>query len=120
MLYVALGYHASLGVTILMTPLSDAYRASRKSCTKASGYSSAVVHYVAARKPSLSQSFQGVQVVVYAGMKEKQVLAGAFASLPVKVLWHATQREMDDATLNQLSLGSNTKVPAARVLPLQT
>ena len=50
-----------------------------------------------------------MQVVVYAGIKEKQVLAGAFASLPVKVLWHATQREMDDATLNQLSLGSNTK-----------
>ena len=54
-----------------------------------------------------------------AGAQERQALAAAFARLaPLRVLWRLTRAEVpDDAALEALHLGNNTKVPKLALYP---
>lgn len=49
-------------------------------------------------------------VLCWAGLKERQAMAAAFAALPARVLWRLSKSEVpDENALTALSLGNNTK-----------
>ena len=56
-------------------------------------------------------AFQCMCICVRAGLQDRQRMAAAFADLPVRVWWRLAQSQVpDQAAVDQLGLGDNTKV----------